>query len=448
MSEPLVIKEFDIITDNPDYKNHHKLKYTDHFAEIDEFVRKNTPDEKADENEALDFFKAFSKPGVGNVIQAKNYVGLVQMKSGYQVEILPKIDLIDDSDPENSTSRVFIDMLRTLKDFPGKAFNSANLRTEKLNIYEIFINMYIQQVMELAKRGLKSGYVNVESNERFYKGKLLVNEHIKQNAAHGERFYVSYDEFQVNRPENRLIKATLLKLQRISNSSENVKMIRQLLVYFELVEPSINYDMDFSKVVIDRNTKDYEELMVWSQVFLKNKSFSTFSGDTNARALLFPMEKVYESYVARNMAYDYADLGWDVSAQDQKYYLFKEGKRDVFALKPDIVVRTDTKHTYVMDTKWKRLYDDPSINYGISQADIYQMYAYSKRYSTPYIWLLYPLTKKMVNHTPIIFKSKDGTQIRVQFIDVAHIQKSLKDIKKQILAIEAACEQTENMVIS
>ena len=65
-----------------------------------------------------------------------------------------------------------------------------------------------------------------------------------------------------------------------------------------------------------------------------------------------------------------------------------------------------------------------------------------------HIWLLYPLTKKMVNHTPIIFKSKDGTQIRVQFIDVAHIHKSLKDIKKQILAIEAAYEQTENMVIS
>lgn len=41
--------------------------------------------------------------------------------------------------------------------------------------------------------------------------------------------------------------------------------------------------------------------MQWSKVFLMNQSFTTFSGETNARALLFPMEKVFEAYVARNL---------------------------------------------------------------------------------------------------------------------------------------------------
>lgn len=450
MSKMLTIKEFDVITSNPEYKNDKYLKYLpkEHFSELDEFVRKNTPDEEAEENGALDFFKAFSKKGVGDVIQAKNYVGLVQMESGFQVQILPKIDLIDDTDPENSTSRVFIEMLRSMKDFPGKVFNVASLRTEKLNLYEIFINMYVQQVSELAKRGLKSAYIRVEDNERFYKGKLLISEHIKQNIAHRERFFVAYDEFQVNRPENRLIKSTLLKLQRITSSSENAKAIRQLLTNFELVEPSVNYDKDFSLVVIDRNTKDYEEIMIWSKVFLKNKSFSTFSGDTNARALLFPMEKVYESYVARNMAFEYAELGWDVSAQDHKYYLFREEDRKMFSLRPDIVVRTDTGHTYVMDTKWKRLYDDPGNNYGISQADMYQMFAYSKKYKTPFIWLLYPVTEAMVDHKPIIFKSGDETEVRVQFVNVARIQDTLKDLKKQIQKIEKAYLLASEVVAS
>ncbi len=111
-------------------------------------------------------------------------------------------------------------------------------------------------------------------------------------------------------------------------------------------------------------------------------------------------------------------------------------KREVFSLRPDIVVRTDTKHTYVMDTKWKRLYNDPSVNYGISQADMYQMFAYSKKYHTPYIWLLYPVTETMKDHKQIIFKSDEDTEIRVQFVDVAKIHKSLKEIKKQILEIE------------
>ena len=240
--------------------------------------------------------------------------------------------------------------------------------------------MYIQQVSELTRRGLKSAYVRMEDNLNYYKGKLMVSEHIKKNMAHKERFYVAYDEFHLNRPENKLIKSTLLKLQKLSTSSENVKMLRQLLTNFELVEPSMNYVKDFSKVIIDRNTKDYEEILVWSRVFLMNKSFSTFSGDTNARALLFPMEKVYEAYVARNMDMVFGEYGWEVSVQDRGYYLFEEDYRQIFALRPDLVVTRPNGQKIIMDTKWKRLNSNQDANYGISQADMYQMFAYSKKY--------------------------------------------------------------------
>ena len=55
-------------------------------------------------------------------------------------------------------------------------------------ICKIFINMYLQEVRQLVKRGIKSSYVGVEDNLNFYKGKLLVNEHIKRNTVHQERF--------------------------------------------------------------------------------------------------------------------------------------------------------------------------------------------------------------------------------------------------------------------
>ena len=86
------------------------------------------------------------------------------------------------------------------------------------------------------------------------------------------------------------MKATLAKLQKLTTSAENSKEIRQLLTAFEMVDASVNYEKDFAKVVINRNTQDYEILMQWSRVFLMNKSFTTFSGFTSSRALLFPME--------------------------------------------------------------------------------------------------------------------------------------------------------------
>lgn len=65
-----------------------------------------------------------------------------------------------------------------------------------------------------------------------------------------------------------------------------------------------------------------------------------------------------------------------------------------FELRPDIVLKKDD-HVVIMDTKWKILEDNSKSNYGITQADMYQMYAYSKKYKTPDVWLLYPLIEKM-----------------------------------------------------
>lgn len=247
--------------------------------------------------------------------------------------------------------------------------------------------------------------------------------------AHKERFYVAFDEYQVNRAENRLVKATLLKLQKLSGSAENVKEIRQLLTAFEMVEPSVNYQKDFSKVVIDRNTKDYKMLMSWSKVFLMNKSFTTFSGATSSRALLFPMEKVFESYVAKEIKKVFSPDGWNVSSQDKGHYLFNT-PRNQFALRPDIVVTKESR-TVIMDTKWKNLYKNET-NYGISQADMYQMYAYSKKYNTPEIWLLYPVNDEMREHSPIVFQSEDNVEVHLFFVDVDKIHESLSELKSKL----------------
>lgn len=300
-----------------------------------------------------------------------------------------------------------------------------------MNLYEIFINLYIQEVRRLVKNGIKSSYLNQEENLNVYKGKLLVNEHLKQNIVHKERFYVVFDEYQANCPQNRLIKSTLLKLQQLTGSAQNSKEIRQLLVSFELVEPSKNYEKDFSKVVIDRTTKCYEVLLKWSKVFLKNKSFSMFSGTESARALLFPMEKVFEAYVAKNLKKRLNQAGWEVSIQDKGYYLFDTlngEKYQKFALRPDLVITRPDESIIILDTKWKSLINNKKANYGISQADMYQMYAYAKKYQASEVWLLYPMNEEMRNTELILFDSGDGVRVSVFLVDVAQIEESLEKL--------------------
>jgi 5-methylcytosine-specific restriction enzyme subunit McrC len=108
--------------------------------------------------------------------------------------------------------------------------------------------------------------------------------------------------------------------------------------------------------------------------------------------------------------------GYSVSAQDRKYHLFDEPEKK-FLMKPDIVItRKSDGCIFVMDTKWKVL-SESKPNYGISQADMYQMYAYQKKYSSENVTVLYPKTEN-ISKDDIEFSSEDGVAVKVRFIDL------------------------------
>ena len=121
-----------------------------------------------------------------------------------------------------------------------------------------------------------------------------------------------------------------------------------MLNAFSEVEESKDYKSDFDKIVPDRKTTDYQTALMWSKVFLMGKSFTSFAGSEVAFALLFPMETLFESYIATQLKKMFAGTGYNLSAQDKTYHLFDEPKK--FLMKPDIVIRhKETKKIFVMD---------------------------------------------------------------------------------------------------
>ncbi|MEB8944931.1 hypothetical protein P4H20_28125 [Bacillus cereus] len=81
------------------------------------------------------------------------------------------------------------------------------------------------------------------------------------------------------------------------------------------------------------------------------------------------MEKVFETYVARNLKQILSNLIWEVLIQDKGRYLFNSPKR--FALRPDIVIKRKDGSRVLLDTKWKMLIDNQNRNHGILQVDTY-----------------------------------------------------------------------------
>ena len=395
------------------------------FDALENFVLSNSTDDA----DALELMGISARKGIGKIITAKNYVGVITMDDGTTIEILPKIYSCE-TITDGKVKKLLVDMLKTLRNAPFKSLQTTNVNIEKLNIFEIFIRMFVDEVFYIVKRGLKCDYETIQSNENMFKGKMVFTSQIKHNYAHKERSFVEYDEFNTNRAENKILKATLNYLYKKTASSKNKTDIKTLLSAFSDVDASKDYLSDFSKIVPDRKTADYQTALLWSKVFLMGKSFTSFSGSEVAFALLFPMEMLFESYIAVHMKKMIAQSEYTFSAQDKTYHLFDTPKK--FLMKPDIVIKNKSlDQVFVLDTKWKVL-SDAKANYGISQSDMYQMYAYQKKYQAQNITLLYPLTDNVEQKNNIRFVSEDGAEIKVRFIDLFDLKNSLVTIINEL----------------
>lgn len=405
------------------------------FEQLENFILSNTTANNAQSTDALELMSISVKRGIGKIITAKNYIGVLTFNDGTAIEILPKIV---STVPEHSqrAKKLVVDMLRSLTNVSYKSLQVTNVDIEKMPLLDIFIRMFLDEVFRLVKHGLRSSYETIAENRSFFKGKILFSEQLKHNFSHKERTFTEFDEFTPNCPENRLVKSTLMLLYKQTHSSRNKTDIKTLLAAFDNVPSSTDYTGDFSKA-----GKSYGTLLIWCQIFLTGKSFTSFSGSGVAFALLFPMETLFERYVAVQLKKVLPAEEFLISIQDKTHYLFLSPSKK-FLLRPDIVItRKRDNAIFICDTKWKLL-SSHTANLGISQADMYQMFAYQKKYNAKNITMLYPMTDQTTSANGIQFDSGDGVIVRVSFIDLFDIKNSLINIVEESLQFTGQYENS------
>ncbi|MDX4057055.1 McrC family protein [Aliarcobacter skirrowii] len=398
MKKEFILKEFEYLQYKDNTKDNFIKKET--FDSLEKFVLEN--------EKIAQYLKITTKNGFGKVLQAQNFVGLIQTKDGTTIEILPKI--------KNATTEkskdILIKMLKTLKNSPFKNLSVANLKSSKIPLFEIFISMFLEELTVLVRNGIKSDYISKEENLKFLKGKLKISEQIKYNTIHKERFFVQYEEFISNRVENRIIKTTLQFLYNKSKLNKNQQRIREFLFVFDEIEISHNIKTDFSKIKLNRQMKDYEQVLLWCKTFLFENSFSPYKGNDIAFALLFDMNLLFESFV-----YSYLKKSsnfQDIKSQDRTHHLAYENGIGRFRLKPDIVINGGK---IIADTKWKILSEDKAYN-GVLQDDMYQLYAYGTKYANcEKIYLIYPFDELIIKNSYNYFKNKE-LKLDILFFDV------------------------------
>ncbi|NOH63459.1 McrC family protein [Vibrio sp. RE88] len=343
---------------------------------------------ESDTNKCLGLTKRFGH----ELLQVKNYVGVLFAPTGEHIEVLPKTGRKSESiEQAVSESRdMLLMMLQHLGSFRFVSSNQASIATKQMPLLEVFISQFLQSVNSLVKRGLKSDYVTQEDNLHFQKGKLRVSQQIRFNLVNKHKFYVEFDEYLLNRPANRLVKTALLKLGQYTRLATNQKLLRELQFAFADVPNCKSVKQDINDLKLDRGMNDYHQPLEWAKLILDGFSPLSMRGHSSALSLLFPMEAVFESYVASVLR---KQLPGDVelTTQASSKYLVTHNARDQFQLKPDLLLSLPDGLKLILDTKWKLL-DIEENNYGLSQSDLYQMFAYGHKYLNGKgdLFLIYP----------------------------------------------------------
>ncbi len=338
------------------------------------------------------------------VVQVTSFVGVIRCSNGFQLEVLPKLGRAIESGPTEAR-RLLIDMLKCFPGFRHIRTDSARLLATRMPLMEVFIAEFLAAVEHVVQRGLRREYVAKQANLLSLRGKLLVSQQLRQNLQRPDRFFTDHDEFSLDRPENCLLHAALRKVLGVTVSELNQRLARELGFVFVDVPPSTRVREDLQRVRFDRGMSHYSDAVAWARLILQEESPLTGAGANDAPSLLFPMEVLFETFVAEHLSRQ-LQPPLVLKTQARLRHLVRHQGDDWFRLKPDLLVREGPVERLVLDTKWK-LIDGRKANgtdkYGLAQADFYQLQAYGQSYlqAKGNVVLVYPMTAVFERALPV-----------------------------------------------
>jgi 5-methylcytosine-specific restriction enzyme subunit McrC len=231
---------------------------------------------------------------------------------------------------------------------------------------------FLSLVDKIVTQGLKKNYTVVEENlNSKIKGKIIWSQQIKKNIAikREDRVYCRYQEYSVNCLENRLLKKTLLFIQRYSAKHlkqypEFIRKQNRLLSAFENVSDNISYS-EIKRVKVNSLYKEYIETIDLAKQILRHFGYSFKRADDKTIEKELPpfwidMSKLFELYVYSLLKDEYKDCKIE----------YQKGTRNQI---PDFLFVSGSENL-ILDTKYKPQYENnpPDID------DIRQLSGYAR----------------------------------------------------------------------
>jgi 5-methylcytosine-specific restriction enzyme subunit McrC len=214
-------------------------------------------------------------------------------------------------------------------------------------------------------------------------------------------------------------------------------LLQNIILFFTEIDDIPKPDKTtLSKVQFTRLNIEFKPVFNLAKMFIEKIVTGQNQSKDKTFSFMFDMNVLFEQFIAGLISeIDFSGTeyaGSKIYKPSYENYLAikqpendKEKEKKAFALQPDILFKKDNKTKLIIDTKYKLL-DEEEKNYGISQVDAYQMYAYAKKYDCPTVIMLYP---KHINICDIRneYSFDENKKLQIRIIDICINLKDKKD---------------------
>lgn len=339
-------------------------------------------------------------------LYAQQVVGMVAAK-GCSLEILPKVDP-DRPDAEDknerqakekSVRRRLVQMLDIALSLNLSEGGQASLARQNETLLEVLIRSFADKLLDQVRRGLPRRYLQRDDDLPALRGRLDVTRQFTINTVRPDKLACRFDQLEVDTPLMRVMAAAVPFLTRFARHPETQRKLGELRYVLADIPILPIARLPWEDVRIDRTNRRWKSLFELTKLLLRREWQATHRrrAAPDGLTLLFPMNDLFESYIAALLRRALAGTGIQVVEQGGLRNCLGEYSGEhltsgsVFQTKPDIILRRNGHILAIIDTKWKKLADNPlNRKHGVSQADVYQLMAYARLYECPELMLLYP----------------------------------------------------------